>query len=95
VGRDELDHEPDFVDADAAPGSPGARLPNTSRGTNVILLHGYSPDMPETNHMVCAYCLREETETRAVTAVYGTLLCAEHALVALGEGRMRHDDEER
>jgi hypothetical protein len=45
----------------------------------------------ESNRMVCAYCLRESDETPAVTAVSGTLLCAEHALAAMAEPRMRHD----
>jgi hypothetical protein len=40
---------------------------------------------------ICAYCLRDDIETLAVTAVSGTLLCAEHAVDALADGRMRHD----
>jgi hypothetical protein len=45
----------------------------------------------EKTQLVCAYCLREDSETPAVTAVDGTLLCAEHARAAVGKGRMRHD----
>jgi hypothetical protein len=45
----------------------------------------------ETTHLLCAYCLREDSRTPAVTAVSGTLLCSDHALAALADPRMRHD----
>jgi hypothetical protein len=44
-----------------------------------------------TEHLVCAECLHEGTETPAVTAVAGTLLCADHARISWATRRMRHD----
>jgi hypothetical protein len=44
-----------------------------------------------TQNLVCAECLHEGTETPAVTAVAGTLLCAVHAGTAWSTRRMRHD----
>lgn len=44
------------------------------------------------DQFICAYCIKDgDASTPAVTAVDGTLLCAEHARIALANHRMRHD----
>jgi hypothetical protein len=46
---------------------------------------------PVPENFVCAYCLKDGSSSPAVTAVEGTLLCEEHARIAISMHRMRHD----